>query len=63
MNKPLKKGLNYTLSVVIGFGLLGGVLYYVGWRSIVAQIRALGVVGIAGVAGDVLLTMVAWILS
>ncbi len=63
MKKPLKKGINYTLSVVVGFGLLGGVLYYVGWRGIFAQINALGVAGIAGIAGDVLLTIVAWILS
>lgn len=63
MNKSLRKGLSYTLSVVVGFGLLGGVLYYVGWRSIFAQIRALEVVGIVAVAGDVLLAVSAWILS
>jgi len=62
MKKPLKKGLNYTLSIVVGVGLLGGVLYYVGWRGIFAHITALGAAGIAGVAGDVLLTIVAWIL-
>lgn len=63
MNKPFKKGLSYTLSVVAGLGLLGGVFYYVGWRSILAEIHALGVVGIVAVAGDVLLAMIAWILS
>lgn len=62
MKKPLKKGLNYTLSVVVGVGLLGGVLYYVGWRGIFAHITALGAAGIAGVVGDVLLTVIAWIL-
>lgn len=62
MKEPLKKGLSYTLSVVVGVGLLGGVLYYVGWRGIFAHITALGAAGIAGVAGDVLLTIVAWIL-
>jgi len=62
MKEPLKKGINYTLSVVVGVGLLGGVLYYVGWRGIFAQIVSLGAAGLAGVAGDVLLTIIAWIL-
>jgi len=63
MNKPLRKGLSYTLSVTIGLGLLGGVVYYVGWRSILTQILALGVEGIVSVVGSVLLSMVAWLLS
>lgn len=63
MNKPFKKGLSYTLSAVLGFGLLGGVLYYVGWRSIFAQINALGAAGIVGVAGAVFLSSAAWMLS
>ena len=62
MKKPLKKGINYALSVVVGVGLLGGVLYYVGWRGIFAQITSLGVAGIAGVAGAVLLSICALIL-
>ena len=63
MNKPFRKGLNYTLSVVVGLGLLGGVLYYVGWRGVFHEINALGVVGIFAVTGDVFLAIVAWILS
>jgi len=63
MNKPLKKGLTYTLSIVVGLGLLGGVIYYVGWRSVLAQVDALGIVGATAIFGDVLLAIAAWILS
>jgi uncharacterized protein (TIRG00374 family) len=63
MNKPLRKSLSYVFSILVGFGLLGGVLYYVGWRDIYSEIRNLGVVGIIAVAGTVLLAMLSWIAS
>ncbi len=63
MNKPLKRGLSYTLSIVVGFGLLGGVLYYVGWRSVFTWINSIGVVGATAIFGDVFLAIVAWIAS
>ena len=63
MNKRLKKNLALVLSVTVGLGLLGGVLYYVGWRSILAQIYALGFIGISAVIGTVLLTMLIWLAS
>jgi len=53
----------YVFSIVVGLGLLGGVLYYVGWRRIFAEMRALGVPGISGIVGSVLLAMAAWTLS
>ena len=63
MNNPLKKGLSYSLSIVVGLGLLGGVLYYVGWRSVIAWIDALGPIGLAAVFGDVFLAVASWIAS
>ncbi|MGB2983935.1 MAG: lysylphosphatidylglycerol synthase transmembrane domain-containing protein [Candidatus Bipolaricaulia bacterium] len=62
MKGPLRTGWKYALSVVIGFGLLAGVLYFVGWRGIFAEMHALGTAGILGVVGNVLLAMAAWIL-
>jgi uncharacterized protein (TIRG00374 family) len=55
MNPRLKRTLSCILSVVVGFALLGGVLYYVGWRSVVAEIVALHWTGVAAVGGTVLL--------
>ena len=52
-----------ALSVAVGLALLGGVLYWVGWRRIFAEMRALGVAGITGIVGSVLLAMAAWTLS
>ncbi len=63
MNKPIKKGLSSTLSIVVGLGLLGGVLYYVGWQSVFDWIKSIGVVGAVAVFGDVFLAITAWILS
>ena len=59
----MKRRWRFVLSVVIGLGLLGGVLYWVGWRRIFAEMRALGVAGITGIVGSVLLAMAAWTLS
>jgi uncharacterized protein (TIRG00374 family) len=50
-------------SVIVGFGLLGGVLYWVGWRDVLRQVHALGAAGLSAVVGNVVLTMAAWILS
>ncbi len=63
MRRPAKNRWKYALSIVIGLGLLGGVLYYVGWRRIFAEMRDLGVPGITGIVGSVLLAMAAWTLS
>ena len=61
MRPPRKSGWKYALSVVLGFGLLAGVLYYVGWRQILAEMRDLGIPGILAVIGNVGLAMAAWI--
>jgi len=53
----------HVLSIVLGLGLLAAVLYFVGWRQILAQMRSLGVPGIAGVIGSVLLASAGWMLS
>ena len=58
----LKKGWKYALSVLLGLGSLGGVLYVVGWRRIFAEMQALGAMGIAAVVGTTLIAMVLWIL-
>ncbi len=63
MSRMLKQRLTYVFSVVIGLALFGIVLYYVGWRSILAQLYALGFTGIIAVIGTVLLAMIAWIAS
>lgn len=63
MKARLRRGLSLVGSVVIGLGLLGGVLYWVGWRGVLSQIQALGAAGLLAVVGDVLLAMVAWIVS
>ncbi len=63
MKAPVRTSWKYVLSIVAGLGLLGGVLYYVGWRRIFAEMSALGVPGILGVIGSVLLAMAAWTLS
>jgi len=61
MKGPLKTGWKYALSGIIGFGLLSGVLYFVGWRAILAEMYALGAAGILAVIGNVLLAMATWI--
>lgn len=63
MKRPARNRWKVVFSIVVGLGLLGGVLYYVGWRRIFAEMRALGVPGISGIVGSVLLAMAAWTLS
>ena len=63
MKKPLRKGLSYSLSVVVGLGLLGGVLYYAGWRDVLRAIQALGWSGAFGVFGSVLFAILSWVAS
>jgi len=58
-----RRGWKVALSILIGLGLLGGVLYWVGWRAIFSEMRSLGVAGICGVVGSVLLAMAGWTLS
>jgi len=61
MNRPLRNGFRYALSGLIGIGALSGVLYFVGWRQTIAQVHALGAIGIIAVLGNVALAMAAWI--
>jgi uncharacterized protein (TIRG00374 family) len=63
MKRPTRNRWKVVLSIAVGLGLLAGVLYYVGWRQIFAQMRALGLPGIFGIVGSVLLAMAFWILS
>jgi len=63
MKARLRRGLGLVGSIGVGLGLLGGVLYWVGWRGVVAAIHALGTAGMLGVVGAVMLAMAAWILS
>jgi uncharacterized protein (TIRG00374 family) len=62
MKGSLRSGWKYALSVLVGFGMLAGVFYFVGWRKILGEMHALGAFGILGVVGNVLLAMAAWIL-
>jgi uncharacterized protein (TIRG00374 family) len=64
MKPPAKKRRwRLILSIVVGLTLLGGVLYWVGWRRIFAQMHALGIAGIISIVGSVLFAMAFWILS
>jgi len=63
MKPPLRNRWKFALSIAVGLALLGGVLYWVGWRRIFAEMRTLGVAGIAGIVGSVLLAMAGWTLS
>jgi uncharacterized protein (TIRG00374 family) len=62
MNKPLRNTLRFVASVIVGLGILSGVLYFVGWRQILAHMQALGPLGILTVIGNVTLAMAAWII-
>ncbi len=63
MKKPVKKMLSFTLSLLLGAALLGGVFYYVGWENIFEQIGSLHAVGIIAVAGNVFLTLITWVIG
>ncbi len=63
MPPPKKTRWKTVASIAVGLGLLAGVLYWVGWRQILAQMHALGTLGILGIVGSVLLAMAAWTLS
>lgn len=54
--------MKYALSAIVGFGILSGVLYFVGWRRILAEMYALGTSGIVGIVGNVLIAVSAWTL-
>jgi len=62
MKGPQRSGWKVAISGAVGLGMLAGVLYFVGWREIFAEMRALGARGILGVVGDVLLAMAAWVI-
>jgi len=57
-----RNGWKIILSIVIGVAILAAVLYFVGWRNILAQMHALGVLGILSVLGNVLISMMFWVL-
>jgi len=61
MKRPLRNGLRYALSGLVGIGALSVVLYFVGWRQTIAQMHTLGAVGIIAVLGNVALAVAAWI--
>jgi len=61
MKTPLRTSWKYVLSVVVGLGILGGVLYVVGWRRILAQMHALGALGIVAVLANTFIAMAIWI--
>ena len=63
MLHALRASWKYALSVLAGFGILGAVLYLVGWREILAEMDALGAPGILAVLGNVFLSMAAWVIS
>ena len=59
----MRKTVTYTLSVAVGLGLLGGVLYWVGVGGILSQVSALGAFGLLAVIANVILSMVAYVLG
>ncbi len=63
MTRGHKRSPSSILSFVLGFALLGGVLYYVGWRNVFEQIVALRTGGILAVVADVFLAVLTWIVS
>ncbi len=57
-----RNGWKVILSILIGFGILAAVLYFVGWRKTLAQMDALGALGILSVLANVFLSMTFWVL-
>lgn len=55
-------GWKVAISIAVGLAVLATVLYFVGWRNMLAQMHALGAVGILSVLGNVLMSMTFWIL-
>jgi len=59
----MKKTVTFAISVAVGLGLLGGVLYWVGVGGILAQVSALGAAGLLAVIANVILSMVAYVMG
>lgn len=57
------KAVALAASIAIGLGLLGAILYYVGWQGIVREIYSLGWLGCLALAADYLLTFFFWALT
>jgi len=57
-----RNGWKIAVSIAIGIAILGVVLYFVGWRAILSQMHALGILGMLAVIGNVLISMTFWIL-
>jgi len=57
-----RNGWKIGLSIAVGIAILGVVLYFVGWRAILAQMHALGFFGMLAIIGNVLISMTFWIL-
>ena len=51
-----------VLSVVVGFGILAAVLYFVGWKNTFAEMVAMGWLGMLSIMGNVAVSMTFWIL-
>jgi len=62
MKRPLRSTLKFALSLVVGLGGVAGVLYFVGWRETLSEMKALGSLGMLSVLGMVILPMLAWVL-
>ncbi len=62
MKRPLRSTLQFLASLVVGLGGVAAVLYFVGWRETLGEMRALGPLGMLSVLGLVALPMLAWIL-
>lgn len=61
MKGAARTGWRTAVSVIVGLGLLGGVLYFVGLRETLAEMQALGALGMLAVVGNVLLAMALWV--
>ncbi len=63
MKLPLRSTLNFVLSLLVGAASISLVLYFVGWREMLAAMGALSVVGAVEVFGVVLLTVSSWVVG